>query len=290
MRGKFHLRYVKQKLFLLLLVNIILAIVFEILGLKYNGSSLISFISLILIFEFIAMLLEVDFSNFNFFTVETLKSGAFMGTLIMLFSIILRDLMNTFPMLYGVMIALFITTILEKGKKRTNNRWWKRGDENDFDEDEINIFWRFNTKFEPKYKGNIERIRFNEALDSKVTTRAIFLLLILPELKINGQELSFKFIMAIIIIYVFIATKGLYCIDKHLNTHVELDGICTGMIEKNIRRHGLPKYIYKISIVNFENKIERVINVKEDDIFRFSEGGEVTLVYGAISKRIVMVY
>lgn len=62
------------------------------------------------------------------------------------------------------------------------------------------------------------------------------------------------------------------------------------MIEKNIRRHGPPKYIYKISIVNFENKIERVINVKEDDIFRFSEGGEVTLVYGAISKRVVMVY
>ncbi len=116
--------------------------------------------------------------------------------------------------------------------------------ENEFDEDKINIFWRVNTKFEPKYKGNIEKIRFNEALDSKVTTRAIFLLLILPELKINGQELSFKFIMAIILIYVFIATKGLYCIDKHLNTHVELDGICTGMIEKNIRRHGPPKYIY----------------------------------------------
>ncbi|WP_055070054.1 hypothetical protein [Clostridium massiliamazoniense] len=290
MRGKFHLRYVKQKLFLLLLVNVILVIAFGVVGLKYDGFRMLFFLSLLCIFEFIAMLLEIDFSNFNFFTVETLKSGAFMGTLIMLFSIILRDLMNTFPMLYGVMIALFITTILERGKKKVNNRWWERGYENDFDEDEINIFWRFNTKFEPKYKGNIEKIRFYEALDSKVTTRAIFLLLILPELKINGQELSFKFIMAIMIIYVFIATKGLYCIDKHLNIHVELNGICTGMIEKNIRRHGPPKYIYKVSIVNFENKIERVINVKEDDIFRFSEEGEVTLVYGAISKKVVMVY
>lgn len=290
MRGKFYLRYVKQKLFLFLIVNVILTIAFEVVGLKYNGFSILFIISIMLLFEFMAMFLTIDFSNFNLFTVETLKSGGFMGTLIMLFSIILRDLMNTFPMLYGVMIALFITTILEKGKKRTNNRWWERGDENDFDEDEINIFWRVNTKFEPKYKGNIEKIRFYEALDSKVTTRVIFLLFILSELKINGQELSFKFIMVIIVIYIFIATKGLYCIDKHLNTHVELDGICTGIIEKNISRNGPPKYIYKISIVNFENKIERVINVKEDDIFRFSEGGEVTLVYGAISKRVVMVY
>ncbi len=125
MRGKFHLRYVKQKLFLLLLVNVILVIAFEIFGLKYSGSSLISFISLILIFEFIAMIFKIDFSDFDFGNIKTLKSGVFMGILIMAFSIIFRDLIKSFSILYGVMIAWFITTILEKSKKTTNNRWGK---------------------------------------------------------------------------------------------------------------------------------------------------------------------
>ena len=89
MRGKFYLRYVKQKLFLFLIVNVILTIAFEVVGLKYNGFSILFIISIMLLFEFMAMFLTIDFSNFNLFTVETLKSGGFMGTLIMLFSIIL---------------------------------------------------------------------------------------------------------------------------------------------------------------------------------------------------------
>lgn len=286
MRGKFHLRYVKQKLFLLLLVNVILAIVFEILGLKYSGSSLIFFISLIFIFEF-AMIFKIDFSDFDFGNIKTLKSGVFMGILIMVFSIIFRDLIKSFSILYGVMIAWFITTILEKSKKTTNNRWWESVYENEFDEDKINIFWRVNTKFEPKYKGNIERIRFNENLDFGV----IFWILLFSTLSrgdIGGRSVSSIFIVGIMVIYIFIKAKLSYCIDKTLNTHVEINGICTGIIEKRSSRNG--PLTYKVSIVDFENKIERILNVNEGNIFMFSEGGEVTLVYGAISKKVVMVY
>lgn len=285
--SKFQLRNIKQDLIITLIINLILGSIFMSSKLNIKGIDIIFTLSGFIVLCTIFSLINCGFSDLDFKNPKILKTLISLAITVIGILVIFNDVVKRFQVIYLILFMLVIVTILERAKISYNKKIiWGRENRKDYDEDEISIFWRLRVKFNPKYEGSLEGRKFKETLNENILFWGIVSIYVLIGPRLQDEGFVYTIMFIFVAIYVLFKSPAIYAIDKKLNTHIEMVGICTGIRE--IQQKKRPSR-YKVSIVDFDNKIERVLSVKEEDLYPFSIGEETTLVYGAISKRIVKV-
>lgn len=279
MGKKLQLRLAKQRFIVLAIVDI-----FIISLVKYNSTNIegLVFLNLCAIITGITHIINELLNGFELFNFRNLLHVMSLGGIIMLSLLTPRSILNKYSLVILLLFFSVIANMLEKDesleKKDLNSRM---GINKDYNVNSINIFWRYNLKKGEKYNEKVLE-NFKERRKFERVLYGAFIILIL----IDFMPLTlFYIVIAILGSAIILKSPIAYNIDKKFKNYYKLDGVCIDKVEVRVKR-AEPYYI--VSIVDFNKKIEKIVIVNEEDIHRFKIGKKKTLVYGGISKKIVM--
>ena len=276
---KLQLRLIKQRFIILAIVDL-----FIISLVKYNFTSIegLMFLNLCIIIIGITHIINGLLNGFDLFNFRNLLHIMSLGGLITFSLLVPRSILNEYYLVIFLLGFSIVANMLEKdnGLERKNLNLLI-GTNKNYDINSINIFWRYNLKIGEKYNERVLE-NFEEQGKFEGLVYGAFIILILIDFM---PLIPFYIIIAIVGIAITLKSPIAYDIDKKFKNYYKFEGVCIDKIEV-ITKKAPPYYI--VSIVDFNKKIEKIVVVNEGDSYRFKVGKEKTLVYGGISKKIVM--
>lgn len=276
---KLQLRLIKQRFIILAIVDL-----FIISLVKYNFTSIegLMFLNLCIIIIGITHIINGLLNGFDLFNFRNLLHIMSLGGLITFSLLVPRSILNEYYLVIFLLGFSIVANMLEKdnGLERKNLNLLI-GTNKNYDINSINIFWRYNLKIGEKYNERVLE-NFEEQGKFEGLVYGAFIILILIDFM---PLIPFYIIIAIVGIAITLKSPIAYDIDKKFKDYYKFEGVCIDKIEV-ITKKAPPYYI--VSIVDFNKKIEKIVVVNEGDSYRFKVGKEKTLVYGGISKKIVM--
>lgn len=277
--GKLQLRLIKQRFIILAIVDL-----FIISLVKYNFTSIegLMFLNLCIIITGITHIINGLLNGFDLFNFRNLLHIMSLGGIIIFLLLVPRSILSEYYLIIFLLGFSIVANMLEKdnGLERKNLNLLM-GTNKNYDINSINIFWRYNLKIGEKYNERVLE-NFEEQGKFEGLVYGAFIILILIDFM---SLIPFYIIIAIVGIAITLKSSIAYDIDKKFKNYYKFEGVCIDKIEV-ITKKAPPYYI--VSIVDFNKKIEKIVVVNEGDSHRFKVGRKKTLVYGGISKKIVM--
>lgn len=280
-QGKFELRKSKQDIILLVICDFILVT----LHMKYDIIT-IQEVALINMFPFFVSMVaisNVGLKNIDIFNSRNMIKILTFSLILVIFMMMPKTIIFTYSFIMFLYFILTIIFLLEGSKIQDSKATkWNKTVGNNYNEELITMFWRYGLRKAPKFKGNLKKENFKEYENFNIIIWAICSIRIL--VGGLGTPIEPLIIATIVITYIIFISDILYKIDKWFNNYVEINGICTGVITR-LRKHEINHYI--VSVVDFDNKIEKVIYVQMEDINNFRVGEKTRLIYGKLSKKVI---
>lgn len=187
---------------------------------------------------------------------------------------ILRDKMVVISAL--IMEVSFICIYIIKRKIKSIEltdiqlKWRKAFEYPEAVDKESNLFWRLKPKFSPHVK-----VSFKERVKGIRFIYIMFLLI--------WWRGSIDFFSILIIL---LSSKELiYLLEVPLGLYTKTTGLCTGVVEKS--RSKSNRVYYEVYVTDYENNNEVVFKV--DEYCYIKERDTVTIIHGAISKKVIKV-
>lgn len=233
------------------------------------------FLNLCIIITGITHIINGLLNGFDLFNFRSLLHIMSLGGIIIFSLLVPRSILNEYYLVIFLLGFSIVANMLEK-----DNRLERKNNKN-YDINSINIFWRYNLKIGEKYNERVLE-NFEEQGKFEGIVYGAFIILILIDFM---PLIPFYIIIAILGIAITLKSSIAYDIDKKFKNYYKFEGVCIDKIEV-ITKKAPPYYI--VSIVDFNKKIEKIVVVNEGDSYRFKVGRKKTLVYGGISKKIVM--
>lgn len=207
-----------------------------------------------------------------------------------------RDLGITISAIIGEMelLQIYFLTRYKKSLRLSDVqlKWKKAWLLKDYSDMDSNIFWRLKI-----WVGKYNKCTFRKRY-KRFNLLGGFIFLVLCFLGMHDP-----IFIGLILIFLggLLGHPVLYFIDMTLGLFIEMNGMCTGKIKKEInKKHNLDAggglavsidgkrhYYYSIYITDFKNKREIKMLLKECDFIE--EGKEYTVVHGFFSKRVIEV-
>lgn len=276
---KLQLRLIKQRFIILAIVDL-----FIISLVKYNFTSIegLMFLNLCIIITGITHIINGLLNGFDLFNFRNLLHIMSLGGLITFSLLVPRSILNEYYLVIFLLGFSIVANMLEKDKGlERKNLNLLIGTNKNYDINSINIFWRYNLKIGEKYNERVLE-NFEEQGKFEGLVYGAFIILILIDFMLL---IPFYIVIAIVGIAITLKSPIAYDIDKKFKNYYKFEGVCIEKIEV-ITKKAPPYYI--VSIVDFNKKIEKIVVVNDGDSHRFKVGRKKTLVYGGISKKIVM--
>lgn len=276
---KLQLRLIKQRFIILAIVDL-----FIISLVKYNFTSIegLMFLNLCIIITGITHIINGLLNGFDLFNFRNLLHMMSLGGIIIFSLLVPRSILNEYYLVIFLLGFSIVANMLEKDKGlERKNLNLLMGTNKNYDINSINIFWRYNLKIGKKYNERVLE-NFEEQGKFEGLVYGAFIILILIDFM---PLIPFYIVIVIVGIAITLKSPIAYDIDKKFKNYYKFEGVCIDKIEV-ITKKAPPYYI--VSIVDFNKKIEKIVVVNEGDSHRFKVGRKKTLVYGGISKKIVM--
>ena len=208
----------------------------------------------------------------------------------------IHDLDITFSAIIGEMefLQIYFLSRYKKSLRLSDVqlRWKKAWVLKDYSDEDSNVFWRFKI-----WKSTFSKVTFKERF-KRFNLVGFLIFLVLCILSIY----DWVFIALILVLLGgLLGHPILYLIDMSLGLFIEMRGLCTGKIKKEVnKKHDLDtggglsvsvdnkrNYFYSVYITDFKKKREIKMMLKECDFIE--EGKEYTVVHGFLSKRVIKV-
>ena len=176
--------------------------------------------------------------------------------------------------------AVILDLIDDKKLSERQLKWMATMNRSNKEYKKPSILWKFKIWFNPRFdiKDLPRNPRKEGILEAWFILGFIFLIV--------GSFDWYVFIFSIIFINFTVLPR--YIIDKIFGTYVKTTGICMDKGEIRSRHSGVTGYFYKI--VDFENERCMYIRVSKDEGDIYDITDKVSIIHGAISKRVLHHY
>lgn len=182
--------------------------------------------------------------------------------------------------LSGISVFIWIVSIFLLLGKFTSSASNRKRNKN-IELDPVGFSWRF--KFNCGEKLSKEAAIMRSRNESRINVVTIFLLFY----GFSGGIDSFLNILMLITVLSIAHPGGHSYIDKNLNNYYKFRGTFNGAIRVSSRNGG---DTYYVSVVDYENREEVVINVSGEKMLDFKGGDIVDVIYGGFSKSAIYIY
>lgn len=226
--------------------------------------------------------LEDVLSKYIKITLLVLALGAYIFVAMKKYpSLNLFDLIPSIILISILIVQAVILDLIEDKKLSERQlKWMAAMNRSNKEYRKPNILWRFKLWFNPRFdiKDLPKNPRKENILEVWFVLGLIFLIV--------GSFDWIIFIFAIIFMNFTVLPR--YILDKIFGTYVKTTGICIDKGEVRSRHSGVTGYFYKI--VDFENERYMYIRVSKDEGDMYDISDEVSIIHGAISKRVLHHY
>ena len=232
----------------------------------------------IYITTFIFMFILIALLNFDDFSLIGAIFGALLPSLFIAYIIFAISVIRDSKVIISALLIelSFICIYILKRKAKSLEltdiqlKWRKAFEYPDAVDKESNLFWRLKPKFSPHVK-----VDFKERVKG-IQFFSIFLLLIWWRGRVD--------FISILVLIAFIKDL-IYLLEVPLGLFTKTTGLCTGVVEKEYSKSR--RAYYTVYITDYEKNNEIVFKV--DNYCYIKERDTVTVIHGAISKKVINV-